>query len=88
MEFHSLYRSANLVRVIESIRLRWAGNLARIEEGKSAFKILTVKSRGKRPLGRCRHKWEENVRMDLKEVGITTRNSLIRLRILIVVETL
>ena len=74
-ELRSLYRSPNLVRVIKSRRLRWAGHVARMEEGKRAFKILTGKATGKRPLGRRpRHRWEDNIRMDLKEIGINTRN--------------
>jgi len=51
-ELHSLYRSPNVDRVIKSRRLRWTGHVARIEEGRSAFKILTGKSTRKRPLGR------------------------------------
>jgi hypothetical protein len=46
--------------------LRWAGHEAIMEEGMSAFKMLTGKSTGKRPLGRLRRRWEENIRMDLK----------------------
>ena len=49
---HILYRSPNIVRVIKSIRLRWAGHVARMEEGRSAFKMLTGKPTGKRALGR------------------------------------
>ena len=60
--------------MIKSIRLRWAGHVARMEDGKGAFKILTVKPPGKRPLGRPRHRWEDNIRMDLKEIGIILRN--------------
>ena len=52
--------------VIKSRRLKWAGHVARMEEGRSAFKILTNKSTGKRPLGKTRHRWEDNLRMDLK----------------------
>ena len=55
-------------------RLRWAGHIARMQEGRSAFKILTGKSTGKRPLGRRRCRWEENIRMDLKEEGVSSRN--------------
>ena len=55
-ELHSLYRSPNLVRVIKSRRLRWAGHVARMEEGRGAFKILTGKPTGKRPLGRPRRR--------------------------------
>ena len=50
--------------------MRWAGHVARMEEGRSAFKILTGKSKGKRPLGRPRHRWEDNIRTDLEEIGI------------------
>ena len=53
-----------IVRVIKSTRLRWAGHVARMEEGRSAFKILTGKPTGKGPLGRPRRRWEENIRMD------------------------
>ena len=48
--------------------------IARMEEGRSAFKILTGKPTGKRPLGRPRRRWEDNIRMGLKEIGINTRN--------------
>ena len=56
--------------VIKSRRLSWAGHVARMEEGRSAFKILT----GKRPLGRPRRRWKDSIRIDLKEIGINTRN--------------
>ena len=54
--------------------MRWAGHVARMEEGRRAFKILTVKLTGKRPLGRPRRRWEDNIRMDLEEIGINARN--------------
>ena len=60
--------------MIKSIRLRWAGHVARMEEGRSAFKILTSKSIGKRPLGRPRRRWEDNIKMDLEEIGINAGN--------------
>ena len=69
-----MYRSPSIVKVIKYRRLRRAGRVARMEEGKSAFKILTGKPTGKRPLGRSRRKWEENIRMNLEEIGINTRN--------------
>ena len=69
-----MYCSPNIVRVIKSRRLRWAGHVARMEEGRSAFKILTGKPSGKRPLVRPRRRWEDNIIMDLKEIGINTRN--------------
>ena len=64
-----MYRSPNIVRVIKSRRLRWTGHVARMEEGRSALKILTGKPTGKRPLGSPRHTWEDNIRMDLKEIS-------------------
>ena len=67
-------RSPNVVRLIKSRRLRWAEHIARLEEGKSTFKILTGKPTGKRFLGRPRHKWQYNVRMYLEEMGINPRN--------------
>ena len=73
-ELHSLYRSPIISRIIKSRRLKWTRNVARMEEGRSAFKILTGKPTGKRPLGRPMRKWEDNIRMDLKEIGINTRN--------------
>ena len=69
-----MYRSPNIVRVNKSRRLRWAGHVARMEEGRSAFKILTGKPTGKRPLGRPRRRWEDNIRMDLEEIGINAGN--------------
>ena len=70
----SLYRSPNIVRVIKSRRLRWSAHVARMEEGRSAFKILTGKPTGKRPLGRPRRRWEDNIRMDLEEIAINAGN--------------
>ena len=62
--------------------------VARMEEGRSSFKILPGKSTGKRPLGRHRRRWEDNIRMDLKEIGGIGGIGLIRLRIEIVEEPL
>ena len=69
-----MYRSPNIVRGIKSRRLRWAGHVVRMEEGRSAFKILSGKRTGKRPLGRPRRRWEDNIRMDLEEIGIIAGN--------------
>ena len=71
---HRLYRSANIVRAIKFIRMIWTGHVARMEEARSAPKILTGIPAGKRPLGRPRRRWEDNIRMDLKEIDINTRN--------------
>ena len=67
---HLIYLSQG----VKSRRLGLAGYVARIEEGGSAFKILTGKPKGKRPLGRPRRRWENNIRIDLKKIGINTRN--------------
>jgi hypothetical protein len=87
-ERHNLKRSPNIVKVIKSRILRWAGNVARMENGRSALKILTGKPTGKRPLGKSWRIWEDNIRMNLKEIGIHTRNWVIRIRIGIIGEPL
>ena len=69
-ELHSLYRSSNIVRAIKSRRLRWVGHVTRMEEGRSAFNILTRKPTGKRPLGKPRHRSKDNIKMGLEEIGI------------------
>ena len=60
--------------MIKSGRVIWTGHVTRMEEGRNAFKILTRTPAGKRFLGRPRRRWEDNIRMDLKEIGINTRN--------------
>ena len=70
---NKIFKIIMKVRVTKSRRLRWAGRVARMEEGRSAFKILTGKPTGKRPLGRPRRRWEDNIRMYLKEIGINKR---------------
>ena len=71
-----MHRSSIIVWAIKSRRLRWAGHVARMEEGRSAFKILVGIPTRKRPSGRPRRRWEDNIRMDLKETGINTRKSI------------
>ena len=66
--------SPNIVTVIKRRRLRWAGHVARKGEGRSAFKVLTDTPTGKRHLGRPRRGWEDDIRMNLKEICISTRN--------------
>ena len=60
-ELNDLYCSPNIVRVIKSIRRRWAGNVARVGERKSVFRVLVAIPDGKRPLERRRHRWEYNI---------------------------
>ena len=68
-ELNDLYSSANIVRVIKSRRMRWAGHVAHMEEGRGVHKVLVGKPEGKRPLRRPRPRWEDNIKMDLEEVG-------------------
>jgi hypothetical protein len=66
---HNLYASLNIIRVIKSRRVRWAGHVDGMREMKNTYNTLVGKQEGKRPLGRTRHRWEDNIRMDLREVG-------------------
>jgi len=68
-ELNDLYSSPNIARVIKSRRMRGAGHVARMGEGKNVYRILVGKPKGKRPLGRPRRRWEDNSKMDLQEVG-------------------
>jgi hypothetical protein len=67
-ELNDLYCSPNVVRVIKSRRIRWAGHVARMGEMRGVYTILVGRPEGKRPLGRLRLRWEDNIRMDLQEV--------------------
>jgi len=64
-----VYSSPNIVRVIKSTRMRWAGHVARMGEGRGAYRVFVGKPEGKRPLGKPRRRWVDNIRMDLEEVG-------------------
>jgi hypothetical protein len=68
-ELYTLYSSPNIIRVIKSRKLRWAGHVARIEARKGSYSVLVVKPEGGRPLGSPRRRWEDNIKMDLREVG-------------------
>jgi hypothetical protein len=68
-ELYALYFSPNMIRVIKSRRLRWAGHVARMEERIGAYRALVGKPMGRRPLGRPRSRWEDNIKMGLREVG-------------------
>jgi hypothetical protein len=69
-ELHNLYSSQNIVRVIKSRRLRWAGHVARKGVERGVYRVLVGKPEGKRPLGRPRRRWEDNINLDLREIGI------------------
>ena len=64
-----LYSSPNIVRVIKSRRMRWTGHVARMDEERGVYRVLVGKPEGRRPLGRPRHRWVYNIRMDLQDVG-------------------
>ena len=68
-ELNDLYSSPNTVRVIKSRRMRWAGHVARMGEERGVYRVLVGKPEGKRPLGKPRRRWVENIRMDFEEVG-------------------
>ena len=64
-----MYSSLNIIRSLKTRRLRWAGHVARMEVSRNAYRVLVGKPEGKRPLGRPRRRWEDNIKMDLREVG-------------------
>ena len=68
-ELNDLYSSPNIVRVIKLRRMRWAGHVARMGEGRGVYSVLLGKPEGRRPLWRPRPRWVDNIRTELKEVG-------------------
>jgi hypothetical protein len=68
-ELNDLYSSPNIIRVIKSRRMRWAGHVARMGEETGAYKFLVGRPEVRRPLGRPRRRWEGNIKMDLQEEG-------------------
>ena len=68
-ELNDLYSSPNIVRVSKSKRMIWAGHVARMGESSGVYRVLVGKHEGNKPLGRPRRKWEDNIKMDLLEVG-------------------
>jgi hypothetical protein len=68
-ELHNLYSSPNIIRIIKPIR--WAGHVARMGGKKNVYRLLVGKPEGKRPLGRPRHRWTDNIKMDLLEIGLS-----------------
>jgi hypothetical protein len=69
-ELHNLYSSPDIVRKVKSRRMRWAGHVARMGEELTAYKVLVGKHEGKRLLGRPRCRWEDGIRVDLREIGL------------------
>ena len=66
---HSLYSSRNITRNLKSRRLRWAEQVARVEQSRNVYRVSVGKPEGKRLLARPRRRWEDNIKMDLREVG-------------------
>jgi hypothetical protein len=68
-ELNDLSSSSNIIRVIKSRRMRWAGHVTRMREKRGAFRILVGRPERRRPLGRPRLRWEDNIKIDLQDVG-------------------
>jgi hypothetical protein len=68
-ELHNLYSSPDIIRQIKSRRMRWAGHVARMGEGRKVYRVLVGKSKGKKPLGRPRRRWEDGMKMDCRVIG-------------------
>jgi hypothetical protein len=80
-KLNDLYSPPNIIRVIKSRRMRWAWHVARMGEGRGAYRILVGRPEGRRPLGRPRRRWEDNIKIDLQEVGGGAWTGLIWFRI-------
>jgi hypothetical protein len=73
-ELHNLYSSPNIVRVIKSRSIRWVGHVSCMGERRVAYRVLVGRPEWTRPLGRRRHRWEYNIKLDLREIGIDEAN--------------
>jgi hypothetical protein len=71
VELHNLYSSPSIMRIIKSRRVRWAGHVARMGEKRNVYRLLVGKPEGKRPLGRPKRRWTDNIKMDLLEIGLS-----------------
>jgi hypothetical protein len=78
-DLNDLYYLPYFVRVVKSRRIRWAGHVARMGEERGVHRVLVGKPERKRPLARPRCRWEDNIKMDLQEVGVGTRYSRLRI---------
>jgi hypothetical protein len=68
-ELHNLYSSPYIIRQIKSRRMRWVGHVAHMGEGRNVYRVLVGKPEGKSPLERPRHRWEDGIKIDLREIG-------------------
>ena len=68
-ELNDLYCSPNIVQMIKSRRVRWVGHVVRVKKTKGVYMVLVGKPEGQRPLGRPRHRWEDNIKIDIQTVG-------------------
>jgi hypothetical protein len=80
-ELRNLDSSPNIVRVIKSRRMRWEGHVSLMGEGRGVYWVLVARPEGNRPLRRLRRRWEDNIKMDLREIGIDGRTGFSWLRI-------
>jgi hypothetical protein len=69
-ELHNLYPSPRIIRFIKSRRMRWAGHVARMGEKRNVYRLLVGKPEGKRPVGRPRRRWIDNIKMNLLDIGL------------------
>jgi hypothetical protein len=69
-ELHNLYSTPDIIRQVKARRMRWAGHVAHMREERKVYKVLVGKPEGKRPLGRPRRRWEDGIRMGLREIGL------------------
>jgi hypothetical protein len=79
-DLYALYSSENIIQMIRSRRLRWAGNVGRMGERRNAYRVLVGKPEGRRPRARTRRRREDNIKMDLREVGWGAWTGLVQLR--------
>ena len=75
-QLNNLYSSPNIIRAIKSKRMRLAGHVARVGESRGVYRVLVGQPEGKRPIGRPKHRWEFNIKMDLQEAGLGGRHGL------------
>jgi hypothetical protein len=69
-ELHDLYSSPSIIKILKSRRMRWASHVVRIVDKRNVYRLFVGMPKGKRPLGRPRHRWIDNIKLDLLEVGL------------------